>query len=130
MISTFSQKEIAYEILAWKLLSLSFFYYRNGQRPSFCFTAQEFNAFCFIFKSLKGINLGLCLLGVSLRIHKKETSSSHLQMVMGLSIDVRCCLMYREMHMSAYGSSPHVNIHSKQRHSSPDNFGPYLYPLS
>ena len=69
MISTFSQKQIAYEIFAWKLLSLSFFYYRNGERPSVCFTAQEFNAFCFFFKSLKGINLGLCLLSVSLRSH-------------------------------------------------------------
>ena len=99
-------------------------------------TDQEFNAFCFFFESLKEINpgLGLCLFGFSLRSHKKEASSNHLQMVMGFSIDVRCCLMYREMyremHMSAYGSSPDVNIHSKQRHPSPDNFGitrtPYL----
>ena len=130
MIFTFSQKQIAYEIFACKLLSLSFFYCRNGERPSVCFTAQEFNACCFFFKSLKGINLRLCFLGVSLRSHKKEASSSHLQIVMGLSIDVLCCLMHREMHMFAYGSSPVVNIHSKQRHSSPDNFGPSFYPLS
>lgn len=131
IISTFSKKQLACEIFSWKFLS-QFLFLPKWRRLVILLTDQEFNAFCFFFKSLKEINPGLrlCLFGFSLRSHKKEASSNHSQMVMGFSIDERCCLMNTEMHMSAYGSSPDVNIHSKQRHPSPDNFGiirtPYL----
>ena len=132
MISTFFKKVVSLWNFFLEISFSVFFFLPKWRVLVILLTDQEFNAFCFFFKSLKEINPGLrlCLFGFSLRSHKKEASSNHLQMVMGFSIDERCCLMNTEMHMSTYGSSPDVNIHSKQRHPSPDNFGiistPYL----